>query len=167
MNLIKSHKIVTATILVGVIGSAVGIAVINQPVDNQVRHVSEVVVDPGETVKETPPATTPVTEPENVLEAPSAEVVDVPVYETEAPVEEPIADDAEFWNQFYFKVVDKHEAKNPVTDMGMYNAIHRAYRNNPSAFLPSKVDNIIDSCIRQLELKRVDDPHVFFLICEV
>lgn len=163
MNLIKSHKIVTATILVGIIGSAVGIAVINQPVDNQVRHVPEMVVETGERAKETPPVTTP----EPVLEAPAPEVVDVPVSDTEAPVEAPIADDAEFWNQFYFKVVDKYEAKNPVTDMGMYNAIHRAYRNNPSAFLPSKVDNIIDSCIQQLELRRVDDPQVFFLICEV
>lgn len=43
MNLIKSHKIVTATILVGIIGSAVGITVINQPVDSPSIEVSSVV----------------------------------------------------------------------------------------------------------------------------
>jgi hypothetical protein len=43
MNLIKSHKIVTATILVGIIGSAVGIAVINQPVDSPSIEVSSMV----------------------------------------------------------------------------------------------------------------------------
>ena len=56
MNLIKSHKIVAATLLVGVIGSAVGIAVINQPVDNQVRHVSEMVAE-----KTPPKETEPIT----------------------------------------------------------------------------------------------------------
>lgn len=83
MNLIKSHKIVTVTLLIGVIGSAVGITVINQPVDNQVRHVPELVAEPRKTVKDTPP----VTAPEPVLEDPAPEVVDVPVVEVEAVAE--------------------------------------------------------------------------------
>lgn len=41
MNLIKSHKIVTATILVGIIGSAVGITVINQPTEPVDRHIQD------------------------------------------------------------------------------------------------------------------------------
>lgn len=46
MNLIKSHKVVAATLLIGVIGSAVGITVISQPVDNQPAQVDKMAVKP-------------------------------------------------------------------------------------------------------------------------
>lgn len=46
MNLIKSHKVVAVTLIVGVIGSTVGLAVINQPVDSQRAQVDKMVVEP-------------------------------------------------------------------------------------------------------------------------
>lgn len=49
MNLFKEHKIVTVAVLLGVVGSAIGLGIINQPVEYQPSDLSYMTVESTKT----------------------------------------------------------------------------------------------------------------------
>lgn len=83
-KLIKSHKIVAATLLVGIVGSTAGLMVINQPVEDRVQEVTKV-VDPVKNVEEK-------------VEAAPVEIESAPL--ESAPAEE-------YYNKYYYPIWDE------------------------------------------------------------
>ena len=153
MNLIKSHKIVAATLLIGVIGSAVGLAAINQPVENQFAQVDKMVMKPEQPntvasqIEEKPEATLVVL-PEEVPAA--AEIV--VVEEQVMPIEEAysyVFSNLESRNEEMRQIIQPRR-KYITHTQTIVTMIMKNYPANTSLFKPSRIQSSIDACLAHI-----------------
>ena len=150
MNLIKSHKIATATILVGIIGSAAGIAVISQPVDNQVRHVSEMV---AEKTKETEPIAEVSTEAstessQEILTENTPEPAPIVVEEVKPPT---VADE-----DMYYVIMDTiyesgFERWITITNIGVLNMLQHHVYGSDIRYTKTELKTMTNKCLKFIE----------------
>lgn len=99
---------------------------------------------------------------------PAQEVVEdrvaVQIVEEVKPAEQPISPD-EFFSYFYPLIAEKHTRVGLMTEIAMYNSIHRVYEKDSSLFLPSRVNYIVDRCLAELEQMRQSDIKAYLFEC--
>lgn len=145
MNIFRKHKIVTATVLSAIIGSSVGLAAINQPVDNQFAQVDKTVVDSKEKVEKIPL----VVAPEPVLEAPAPEVVDVPVVNTEQP---PTVSDEDMYGVIINSLRDTgFERWLTITDVTVVNMLQHHIHGSDMRYFEDELKVMTNKCVAFIE----------------
>lgn len=82
------------------------------------------------------------TEPQAPMKTPVVEQASQP-----EEVEQPIATTEQFVDLFFYKVLERHTPTSRMTGVTMYNAIYRGWEHDKTNFLPSKVDQIIETCL--------------------
>ena len=164
MKLVKSKKLASVVISAIIIAGA-GVAVLGDQEEPQMKDNKSINVE--EKVE-------PVIQPDNKPVEKEVEVVE-PVEEVQDYVnkdieaventaeekESPISSDEEFFKHFFMKVREQHKETHLMSNSSAYNSIYRLYKSNPSIFLPSKTDSIINTCLSQIK----EEPDKFIYEC--